>query len=83
MAKDRKPTVGGRETADPGDDSKMVEELSRRLHEKMWHLEPSEQAADEEWNGMSECEKDYYRVIVRFFLRELRAYGFVRPTTTM
>jgi hypothetical protein len=73
MAKDRKPTLGGPGTADPPDDSEMVEELSRRLHAKMWHLEPSEEAADEEWSEMSECEKDYYRVLVRFFIRELRA----------
>lgn len=69
--------MGGLKTADPPHNSTMVEELSRRLHAKMWHLEPSEQAADVEWSGMSECEKDYYRVIVRFFLRELRAYGLL------
>jgi hypothetical protein len=37
----------------------MVEELSRRFHAQMWHLEPSEQAVDEEWNGMSESEREF------------------------
>ena len=74
---DTRPTPGGLGTVDPRDHGAMVEELSRRLHAKMWHLEPSEQAADEEWSGMAEGEKEYYRVIVRFFLRELRTYGLL------
>lgn len=57
-----------------------ISELARRLHWKEWHLQPTHRTADEEWAAMSDGQKEFYRVLVEFLVRELR--GYVSPTTT-
>jgi hypothetical protein len=47
-----------------------VERLARRLHWKMWHLEPSERTADEEWEDMDEHDREFYRILIRFLMAE-------------
>jgi hypothetical protein len=58
-----------------------VDELARRLHGEMWHLEPSEVPADEEWAGMGDGEREFYRLLVKFMMREIS--GIKRPDITV
>jgi hypothetical protein len=60
-----------------------INELARQLHHKMWHLEPSHVDPNEDWAGMDEEERDFYRILVRDLLQGLRPYGLRRPLTTI
>ncbi len=44
-----------------------IEYLARRLHWKMEHLDPSE---DADWGGLSERQKEFYRLCVREVIRD-------------
>jgi hypothetical protein len=76
--------IAGIYSARRADDARSppVERLARRLHWKMWHLEPTERTAAEEWADMDEQERDFYRILVRFMLVELQNAHVGRPTTT-
>jgi hypothetical protein len=47
----------------------------------MWHLDPTELSADEEWAQMDDGERQFYFVSIDHVIRELRPYGLRFPTT--
>jgi hypothetical protein len=60
-----------------------IEELSRKLHEEMERLDPTE---DPEWGKLSDVRKEFYRCCLKKLTRErslmLTAIYFGIPTTT-
>jgi hypothetical protein len=59
----------------------VLNELGRSLHHRMWHLEPSNLPADEDWAALDEGDRDFYRILVTHLINELWSRGF-RPVTT-
>ena len=50
--------------------TEIVETLAKRLHQTMERLDPSEQ---EDWSGLRELEREFYRSCVRDLLLEEKA----------
>jgi hypothetical protein len=53
-------------------EDEKVERLSRALHWKMEHLDPS---WDGNWDRLSERNREFYRQCVKHLLREMASYS--------